>query len=487
MHLTEEQKLQREQEKANLRHFKEQKELARLEKQGQKAASFMRFFWVIVVVVSIIYIADEIASNLPQIMRPYMIFDLFNIPNAGNYNEAIRSDEYANAISKMSIATIPTYIITMLLPLYKMLPDRFGRKVFLVINTVGMGVGMLICMISQTYIMYVLGMVITGFFTPNDMQVIYILEVSPQKHRAKLCSITKVIGLLSVSLIGVLKTVFYDSQVLNTWKGVFIIPVIITIVIGLSCIILTKETPVYVNNRKAYLMKTDEERKAEAEASKVKNQNGGIKAAWKYIIASRQLRWVCIVLIIFQFAVGIKGWETETMLAFGQSVEQNNLFLIIEPIVYAIYAFFSGFISDWVGRKKACIIFGVCATIGQAAFILIAKNDINATVFLAIANGLMYGGLWSLSDCLYLTIPAESTPTGIRSSVAGLITYTGGVGMIVGVVLGVLFDKIGSANIGTFQLFTFVPIMVVSIVLLMLKVKETKNFDINKVEEELHE
>ena len=42
------------------------------------------------------------------------------------------------------------------------------------------------------------------FFIPNDAQVIYIMEVSPEKHRAKLCSITKGIALLSVSLIGVL-------------------------------------------------------------------------------------------------------------------------------------------------------------------------------------------------------------------------------------------------------------------------------------------
>ena len=44
------------------------------------------------------------------------------------------------------------------------------------------------------------------------------------------------------------------------------------------------------------------------------------------------------------------------MLAYGQTVEQNNLFLIVEPLVYAVFAFFSGFLADWLGRKISCII-----------------------------------------------------------------------------------------------------------------------------------
>ena len=65
--------------KAEKRHLKEQKELLRLEKQESKLGMFMKFFWLVVVIISIVYIADEIASNLPNVMKPYMIFDLFNI------------------------------------------------------------------------------------------------------------------------------------------------------------------------------------------------------------------------------------------------------------------------------------------------------------------------------------------------------------------------------------------------------------------------
>lgn len=230
-------------------------ELSRIDKKIERSNRFVKLLILAVIVVTIIYIVDEIASNVDSKMRTFMIFDLFRIPY-GNTG----SEEYAQAVSKLNIATIPTYLLFFLLPLYKMLADRFGRKLFIVLNTLGMGLGMLICMLSTHYVVYLIGFVITMFFTPNDAQVIYIMEVSPEKHRAKLCSITKGIALLSVSLIGVFKSIFYNPEDLSTWRLVFLIPVIIAFVIGLLSIFLTAETPIFLKNRKEHLLKTAEQR-----------------------------------------------------------------------------------------------------------------------------------------------------------------------------------------------------------------------------------
>ena len=469
-------------QKETRRKEREACELLKIDKRIEKSNRFVKLLLLSVIVVTIIYVVDEIASNVDGKMRTFMIYDLFHIEYGNTGSEA-----YSNAVSKLNIATIPTYIIFFFLPLYKMLADRFGRKLFIILNTVGMGVGMLICMVAPNYIIYLIGFVITTFFTPNDAQVIYIMEVSPEKHRAKLCSITKGIALLSVSLIGVFKTIFYKPEDLTTWRLVFLIPVILAFVIGLLSIFLTAETPVFLKNRKEYLEKTDEQREEErkqAEADKTKQ--GGIKGAFNYIIHNKQLRWIAIILIIFQIAVGVIGYENETMQFGGQADQLNSTFHIIEPIVYAIFAFFSGFLSDWLGRKMSCIIFGIVGILGEIAFIMIAKfmpyTD-GQTILLAVSNGLMYGGLWSLSDCLFLVMPAESTPTNIRASVNGLITYTGGISKIIGLLVGILFPVIGgAANIGYFQLFVFVPVLAISVLLLALKVKETKGIDLDNIE-----
>ncbi len=464
---------------------KELYELSVIDKKIEKANRFAKYLLLAIIIVTVIYIVDEIASNVDSKMRTFMIYDLFRI-NYGNTG----SEEYSAAVSKLNIATIPTYLLFFLLPFYKMLADKFGRKPFIVLNTIGMGLGMLLCMVAPNYILYLIGVVITYFFTPNDAQVIYIMEVSPEKHRAKLCSITKGIALLSVSLIGVFKTLFYNPDDLTTWRLLFLIPVILAFVIGALSMFLTSETPVFLKNRKEYLSKTDEEREEEKKkALEDKTKAGGIKGAFHYVIHNKQLRWISIILIIFQFAIGVVGYENETMQFGGQTDKLNSTFLIIEPIIYAIFAFFSGFISDWLGRKKSCIIFGAVGILGEIGFILCAKfmeYNMAQTVILSIFNGLMYGGLWSLSDCLFLVMPAESTPTNIRASVNGLITYTGGVGKIVGLLVGILFPIIGgSKNIGYFQLFVFVPVILLSIILLGFKVKETKGINLDNVEDEL--
>lgn len=458
------------------RHEKEARELARLEKASLKPA-IVHGFWFLMIVLTIIYIADEISSNVNGVMRPYMIFDLFHIPGADAASEA-----YGSAVSVMAIATIPTYITTAINPLYRTLADRFGRKIFLFINTLGMGVGLLIAMLAPNAYVFIVGSCITGFFTPNDMQVIYLMETAPIKHRAKLCSITKGIGLLSVSLIGVFRTMFYDPNNLSTWRMVYLIPVLIAVVIAFVALIFTKETPVFLERRIDYLKKTDEERTAEAAEEGAKN-SGGIGEAVRYIFHSRQLRMVAIVLFVFSMAIALSGYVGEVLLAGGHMSDADmNTFYIVEPIVYAVFAFFSGFATDYMGRKNSGVLFGILAIVGQCVFVFGSKIGIGA-VPLALANGIMYGGLWSLSDLLFLVLPGESAPTRIRATVMAVISYTYISSLIVGMLVGIFYSSIGSANIGVFQLCFFVPIILFSILFLKLKVKETKDTDLSKVGE----
>ena len=459
------------------RHKKEAAELEKLEKASLKKP-LVHGFWFLLIILTVIYIADEISSNMNGVMKPYMIFDLFHIPNSDTTSEA-----YGSAISVMTVASIPTYILMVINPLYRTLADRFGRKIFLFINTLCMGLGLLMCMLAPNPYVFVVGTVFTGFFTPNDMQVIYLMETAPKEHRAKLCSITKGIGLLSVSLIGVFRSIFYNPSDLPSWRMVYLIPIIVTVAIAVIAYIFTKETPVFLERRIGYLRKTDEEREEELRKENA-GKNGGIGEAVRYIIHSRQLRNVAIVLFVFSMAIAMSGYAGEILLAGGHmNNDDMNLFYIIEPLVYAVFAFFSGFFTDKLGRKNSGVLFGICAIIGMTLFVFGAKWGIGA-VALAFANGLMFGGLWSLSDLLFLVLPGESAPTRIRATVMAVISYMYISNSIVSILVGVFYDKIGSARIGVFQLCFFVPIILFSIIFLKLKVKETKDTDLSKVGEE---
>ncbi len=457
-----------------VRDAETEKRLAVLKSREADSLAFLKNMTLIMVILTVIYIVDEITSNI-NLMRPYMIFDLFRIPNAD-----AASDEYASAVSKMAVTSIPTYLFMFLMPFYKSFSDRFGRKIFLVINTIGMGIGMLICMIAPNYVWYLIGTVFYGFFTPNDMQVIYIMEVSPKERRATDCSVTKGIALLSVSLIGVLRSIFYDPSDLSTWRLVFLVPVAVALAVGAASIFLLRETPVFLQRKIEELEGTE---KPVADETKEEAEDYSLRETVRYMFRSSQVRSLMLILTIFMCAVALTGYAAETMLAYGMTDEEMNLFYTVEPLVYAVFAFFSGFITDWLGRKRSGILFGILALVGEVVFVLCAVFGAGPIV-LALANGLMYGGLWSFSDLLYIVVPSESVPTERRVSVVGLLQYTALSNMFVTIIIGVLYQFIGSRMIGLVQLVFFVPFMLLSVLYVRKHLKETKDVDLNEAGQE---
>jgi MFS family permease len=177
-------------------------------------------------------------------------------------------------------------------------------------------------------------------------------------------------------------------------------------------------------------------------------------------------------------AVALTGYASETMLAYGMTDEGMNTFYTVEPIVYAVFAFFSGFLTDWLGRKKSGILFGVLAIVGEIIFVFAAVFGAGP-VALSVANGLMYGGLWSFSDLLYIVVPSESVPTERRVSVVSLLQYTALSNMVVTIIVGVLYQFIGSRRIGLIQLVFFVPFMLLSVIHVAKHLKETGDVDLN--------
>ena len=59
--------------------------------------------------------------------------------------------------------SLPANIIILILPFYKALADRLGRRLFLFINTIGMGMGMLICMVAPNIYIYIVGLLVIKF------------------------------------------------------------------------------------------------------------------------------------------------------------------------------------------------------------------------------------------------------------------------------------------------------------------------------------
>lgn len=452
---------------------REQRELLRLNREAQRPTG-AHYLLLAMIVLTIIYIVDEITSNVNSSMQPYALFDLFGITSRN-----VNTQEYKNAINTVAPWSVASNLFLIITPFYKALSDKFGRRIFLMINTVGMGVGMLIVMTSQSVVQYILGLLAMMFFTPNDMQTLYIMETAPKAKRATYSFIAKGIALISVSLIGVLSRIFLKQDVPSSWRMVYLIPVIVAIVIGSSSFLLVRETPVFVEQRRSFLSLSPEERAKQAEVDKKTGtaEQGGVFRALKFIFVNRQLRWILIAGFLF-FATTFYTSYYATVLEGAMTTELVATALIIYPLVNGTVTIVSGFFSDKLGRKKACLILGGLALVGLLMFVLACRLGWGP-VAAGIAYGCSIGGLWSMSDTLILTMPAESSPSGMRASVMGTISVMIGAGMFVGQALFIVLQNFVSMDL--LFLFICVPFMALSLLALMTKVKETKNADLDNI------
>lgn len=459
---------------------KEEREIKRLE----KAALFhnsKNYFIILVVVLSIVYIVDELTSNIRGVVDSYTICDLFNT--------TFGTAEYDKASGTLGLVTTGCYLIYLISPFYKSLADKYGRRIFLIINTLGMGVGMLISIISNNVLLYLLGTVIMTFFTPNDMQVIYLMECAPKRHRAKLCSITKGLALISVSLLGLFVKLFVSRANPSTWKLVYVIPTIMAFLIGIAAIYFVKETPVFTRKRLAYLKASDEERKAQVEQftkSEEKNNDVSVFDAFKYIFTNKQTKAIAIVAIILAFATGYTG-KYQNMIEAGVtrgvvSSDGADLILMFYPLINGVFTLIGGFLTDSLGRKKSALILGVWAALGLAVFAFGCSIDVNPYIT-GFAYGFSIAGLWSISDMIYFVITSESTPTQMRASVVGSMQLLGMVGTGLNMVFNNLVTMIaGSLNLPVVLTVAYLPLMAIALVIMMLKVKETKDVDLDNVQ-----
>ena len=449
---------------------RESRELERCRKQLNKKHP-KGYLVYLLVVLSIVYIVDEVTSAMGTSMQSEVVTEFFVLGKGMEFNTGLAS---------FTAMSAPLYSMMILMPFYKSLADKYGRKLFLVINTIGMGVGMGICMGATGPIVYLLGMLVINFVMYNDMQVMYVMECAPEKHRAKLTSLTKAVALLGVTAIPVLRDVFMGNDG-SQWRKVFMIPAMVAVVVGIAAIFLMDETPVFLSRRVAWLEMSEEERLAKAAREKkaADESKGGVGKALKFIMKHKQIRAVAFCAMIFMFSTGVTGYYESIMKTGGMSTAEVTRAMYFIPFCNALMTAVGGFITDALGRKKSAILLSAVAFVGLTVFVLAANYGM-APAIVGISYGFFIGGLWSVSDMLCLIIAGESSPTHLRASVLGsmsLLVGIGSMGSSIAIMVGMLFVE----SIGLLSLCVCGPFMLIALFLLITKVHETKGVDLNTV------
>ena len=464
--------------------LRRQKEIARWEKEKARPKRNMYFIYL-VFIISLIYATDEIASQIGTLMKTEIANDLF-----AKYGESS-----VGLLDILSIAVVPFQAIGLL---YRPLADRWGRKTFLIINTFGMSIAMVVIFLSDNLFLYFIGACMIQFFIPHDMHVVYIMESSPSKHRARVYSSIKFFANMSVMLIPLLrKTLMHDA---SEWRMVYFIPAVVGVVCSFIALLMARETDSFIESRLRYLRMTDEERALEKQQKNTENAQGGLIPALKFAMKHKQLRWLYITSALVNIGfIGTVNYQVILSYGYAQNYIENGLFaslgedvmnaVSVGPVTAALFLFpvgcavsqvIMGFISDSKGRKAAAITVAVNCLVTFVGFSIGSRMAWNPYV-VGFLCGAFVGSYYSTNDVLIMMI-GESAPTNLRSSTMSAQFIVTAVGFALSYAVSLpLITIIGNSVTGVVSFALLVPAFISAFFALVRKTHDTKGIDMDTV------
>ena len=455
---------------------RENNQLTRLNKTKAKG-NYKGYFFVLLCLIAIVNILDEVTSNLTVTVQSSFVTEFFvNNPFMGKFYT------FQEGLALHSTVGVFTYVLGLITPFYKALADKWGRKPLFVLSTLGMAMGLLVIHLSTSYIMFLVGFAIISFFMGHDIQIIYILEEAPHKHRAKIYSFLKSFGILGVILIPTLRDVLMGDDA-TRWREIFLVPAVLGFIAVLLVILFAKDTKVFISERITYLSRPFEERQAEKELQKQQKQaqrnQSGVFNGIKYIFSNKDTKMLIISHIIFDSAMpAIALYFESSMHKVGMSTSDITKALFMVPVVYATITFLSGFIADKLGRKVTVTGFSVTCMVGYSLFVAGILLGWNPYLIGAFA-GLYQGSYWIGRDYMNVMM-TEKVPTDIRASVVG----GEGLLVIIGLVVGYALAVVGMLFFPIWWVCLAISVVAVSVAAVMftLKVKETKGVNLDEIE-----
>ena len=472
-------------EKQRKAALKKQREIAKWEKEKTRPRR-RTYLLYMVLIICLVYITDEIASQICVQMKTEIAGDLF----------ARFGDSSLSKLGTLELLSYPCIAISLF---YKTLSDRYGRRLFLVVNTFGMALGMTLIFLSGNIPLYIMGYCVISFFVPHDMQVVYIMETAPAKHRAKIYSLVRAVATLGAMLIPLLRRIFMTDQ--TQWRMVFFVPAVIGLGASFLALVLARETDAFIDSRLKYLRMSEEEIQAEKERKEVRNAQGGFFAALKFAMHHKQLRWLYILMAFHNLGF-IITMNYQPMLSYGYAghlvssggaatlddalnavVSGNGAVtqaLFLFAVGSAVFQFVVGFISDKLGRKPAGAIMAALTLTTLLAFTFGAKLAWNPYL-VGFLTGACVGSFWSVGD-INVMMMSESSPTNLRSSIASSAYVIQAIGTVVGMaILLPTLGALGNAVISTVALCISAPGILIGLLLVLTKTHETKGTDLDTV------
>ena len=471
-------------EKLLKKQQRREKEIKKWEKEKARPKRNMYFVYL-VFIITIIYATDEIASQIGTLMKTEIANDLLS-----KFGESSVS-----VLDMISVLAVPFQALGLL---YRPLADKFGRKLFLIINTFGMSFSMLVIFLSNNLVLYFIGAALVQFFIPHDMHVVYIMESSPSKHRARIYSTIKFFANMGVMLVPLLRRLLMQEA--SQWRNVYFIPAVVGVITCFIALLFARETDAFIDSRLRYLRMTDEERAAEKAKKSEENAQGGLIPALKFAMKHKQLRWLYIAAAIAN--IGFLGSiNYQVILSYGYAQNLINLgqftdftaelmdlvsmgsvtqALFMFPVGCSVAQVIMGFVSDGKGRKSAAILTAFNCLVTFIGYYVGATAGWNPYL-VGFLCGACIGSYYSTNDVIIMMI-GESSPTNLRSSTMSAEYIVVAIGVAASYIISFPLTYIfGNSAVGIICFALTVPGFIGALVTMAKKTHETKGIDMDTV------
>ena len=460
-----------------------EREISKWEREKARPKSNTYFFYLIFVL-TLIYATDEIASQIGTLMKTEIANDLLSS----------FGDSSVGVMDLIGMVVVPFQILGLF---YRPLADKWGRKVFLIVNTFGMSFALLVIFLSEDLFLYFLGACMIQFFIPHDMHVVYIMETAPAKRRAIMYSCIKFIANMGVMLVPVLRRALMREP--SQWRQVYLVPAIVGLVCSFIALLSARETDAFIDSRLRWLKMTDEERLAAQKTKKAENAQGGLFQALRFAWKHRQLRWLYISATLANLGM-ILTIDYQVIMSYGYAsfflksgmyptMEAAVNAVSVNVITTALFAFtigsavaqvIMGFLCDGPGRKPAAIVMAALCVASFLGFYIGANLGLSPWL-VGFLCGATIGSYYSTNDVLIMMI-GESAPTNLRSSAIAAQYIVVGVGFGITYMVAIpLATALGNAAVGMVALCFLVPGFIAALIALWRKTADTKGLDLDIV------
>ena len=463
--------------------LRREKEIAKWEREKARPRT-NTYFYYLIFVLTLIYATDEIASQIGTLMKTEIANDL--LASFGNRSVGV--------MDMIGMVVVPFQILGLA---YRPLADKWGRKIFLIINTFGMSIALLVIFLSRNLLLYFLGACMIQFFIPHDMHVVYIMETAPAKHRAIMYSCIKFVANMGVMLVPVLRRML--MQDVTQWRAVYLIPALVGLVCSFIALISARETDAFIDSRLRYLKMTEEERAVAAAEKKAEASQGGLFQALGFAWKHKQLRWLYIsatlanlgmILTIDYQVIMSYGYASHYLNSGAYATMEAALSAVsLNVITTALFAFtigsacaqvIMGFLCDGPGRKPAAIVMAAMCVASFLGFYFGANLGWNPWI-VGFLCGSTIGSYYSTNDVLIMMI-GESAPTNLRSSAIAAQYIVVGVGFGITYLVAIpMATALGNAAVGLVALCFLTPGFIAALITLWRKTAETKGLDLDLV------